>query len=144
MNRKDIMTQIKSDLEDNLTLANGYSVQPVVIKQGVYMWNDFKGNMPSLHFTLISDEAYEADESPSVFGGTGVRVMNLIFYGYATTDGADNSETIYEMASDIEIFLKSEHFTYADNTYLGKLETKEGGVNDFVTAFNLEVKITYT
>lgn len=142
MTRKNIMQQIKEDLEDNLTTAQGYSVQPVVIKQGIHMWSDFEGQMPSLHFTMTSDEPYE-DEYPSTYSSEGPRVISIIFYGYAENDGEENSETIYQMAEDIESFLLSSHFTHADNTLLSKLELKESGVNDSVMAFNLEVRIIY-
>jgi len=144
MNRKDIMIQIKSDLEDNLTTANSYAIQPVVVKQGVHMWNDFKGRMPSVHFTIINDEPYE-DEFPSTYSDNdSARVINIIFYGYATTSGAGDSETIYDMSTDIENFLLSEHFSYADNILLGKMEILEGGVSSPICAFNLETRIIYS
>jgi len=55
MKRKDIMTQLVEDLQNNLHPGNGYKTQPNKIYRGYYQWDDIS-QTPALAVTLVSDD----------------------------------------------------------------------------------------
>ena len=100
MNRKEIIEQLKTDLEDNLTAANGYIVQPTEVKRGVHSWNDFSV-YPVVCFSVTGDTPADENEH-----GEDIRVLKIIIYMYCQSDGDGNTEQINDMVEDIQDFLK--------------------------------------
>lgn len=130
-----VMDQIKEDIEDNFTVAKGYTHQPVEVKRGMYKYGDFP-TKPVICFTMFRDTPDEDDNE-------WVRWINVYFYAYADTDGAGGTDTIYELYNDFSEFLESSNFTYYKQIILGEAEIKEGGISDPINAFTLEARIAY-
>lgn len=140
MKRKDIMTQLIKDLEDNLHPGNGYETQPNKVFRGYYQWDDIQ-QTPAIAVTLIADDLVDnlMDESE------GLRRLTIQVYGYAKTDGAGDVSEIQDLLNDVESFLFStSHFTYASNRneILG-IQIYEGGLTDPANIFLLTFTILY-
>jgi hypothetical protein len=136
--RKDIIDQIENDLKDNLTVNNGYNIQPIEVRKGIHQWNDFP-HLPVICFTVTRDEPWEDNEH-----GESIRSFNMTIYMYADTDGNGNSDAINDMVYDIQNFLKnSSHFTYYNSCLVGAIEIREGGINQEKSGAWIEIQIVY-
>lgn len=133
-----ICDQIESDLRNNLTSENGYEHTPVEIKRGIHKWDDFIVK-PVVCFTLITDVPDEDN-----LDGFDARWIGFMFYIYSQTDGAGNTDQIFEMLEDLENFLQNEtDFTYSKQTLISDIEVKEGGSSDPINTAILAARIIY-
>ena len=140
-NRNDILNTIKTELTQHITLANGYSFTPAVVRRGIYAYNDLGGLIPNLCFTFIRETPYEDDTYPKTYDDTDIKAMSILFYGYANTDDAATSDKIYAMVNDLEVFLQSTNFTYYDKFTIDRIEIKEAGPNDPILSFIMETTL---
>jgi hypothetical protein len=134
--RLDIRQQILEDLS-KIKVSRGYKHQPAQIVAGFYKWTDFIVK-PAIGFSMAGDVPDEFSEA-----GQMIRWFKVFFYGYAQTDGAGNTNTIYEVLQDVEDFLSSTDFTYYNNTEIGDIDIREGGVSDPINFFLMETRIGY-
>jgi len=133
--RNDILNQIKEDLKKYITVENDYSFTPQSVNRGVYSYNDFQGKYPSICFTFTEEVPYEDDVYVKTYDDTDIKAMTIVFYGYARSDDAFNSEKIYDMVEDVETFIQSDSFTYYEDITINNLEVKEAGPSDRSLAF---------
>lgn len=136
--RRAILNQLKDDLKNNLTAANGYQNEPVEIIRGTPDPTKFI-EYPVIGF--MDDE----DNVDTEYQGTDKRIrnLNITFYGVeeVSYDDLDNFDKLIE---DVENFLMNEsHWTYKKTTTLGNLAKFHGGVNDNQAYFILEFEIKY-
>lgn len=134
-NRKDILTQLKIDLQDHLHSPD-YKSDPKEIVHGIVSF-DGVISRPVIAYFMPGDEVTE-----EYFENTRQRQMTVIIYGYADTS-LNNFDPIYDLAEDIEKFLYSEHWTYTDRTLLGTIVIDTGGIENEKSAFDMEVRIIY-
>ena len=138
MDRNTILKQIETDIKEELTVENGYSVQPVEIKRGVHTWEDYN-RFPSIGFTVTRDEPFDENEH-----GEDIRAMTVVFYMYAQTDGYGNTDTINNMVYDLQTFFKNtNHFTYSNNNLIGEIEIREGGLSQERNGAWIQVNLIY-
>jgi len=141
--RNTILYQIKDTIIDKLTKLNGYNFTPKKVERGIFSWNDMENNMPAILFTFISETPYESPKYQLTYDDTDTKNMKLMFYGYAKTDGYGKSDLIFQMAQDVMDFLKSDDFTLSDDIIINNVEIKEGGINDPINSFLMEVNVIY-
>jgi len=140
MKRKDVMTQLIQDFQDNLHPANGYKTQPNKIYRGYYQWDDVT-QTPALAVTLISDDLVDNLMDSS----EGLRKLTIQVYGYGKTDGFGDVSEIQDLLNDVEAFLFSTtHFTYSNNmNQIISIQIYEGGLTDPANIFLLTFTILY-
>jgi len=140
MKRKDIMTQLVEDLQNNLHPGNGYKTQPNKIYRGYYQWDDIS-QTPALAVTLVSDDLVDnlIDDSE------GLRKLTIQVYGYGKTDGYGDVTQIQDLLNDVESFLFSnEHFTYSNRmNEISGIQLYEGGRIDPANIFLLTFILLY-
>jgi hypothetical protein len=135
--RLDIINNIKSDFENNLTIENNYNVEPAQVIIGIPRPETIN-QYPTLCIYLINDVIVQ-----ETLDGSRERVANIIIIGYT-----NNVEDIYKLSEDVEKFLYSTDFTYGNNTMLSETgstfsiggSTEATGVN----MFDLQFEINYT
>ena len=136
--RLDVLDQILEDLKNNLTRANGYNHTPAEIKRGYYVWEDFLLK-PAIGFSMDTD--IPADDQ---LYGEDTRFISVFFYIYSQTDGAGNTDQIYEMLEDLENFFQSsDHFTYQEQILIEDAQLLEGGVSQPINTAILQTQILY-
>lgn len=135
--RRTILDQIKTDIEDKWQANRGYNYTPIAVKRGNHKWNDFDVK-PVICYSMFRDENDEDSEH-----GALVRWINLYIYGYADTDGNGNTDVIHDLAEDCENFLNSTDFTYTNNTLIGDTEIFEGGLSNPINSFLITIKVMY-
>lgn len=137
MTRKDVLNQLKTDLEESLTLANGYNTEPVEIIYGVTTFDDVIMK-PVVGFSKGLDiiEEEDCDDERE-------RILNITVYGYANISLNDN-DPIDDLVDSVEKFLYSDHWTYHDQTLLGNVTFFIGGEENDQALFILEIKVYYT
>lgn len=134
MNRLTILNQLEEDLKE-IKSTRGYNFTPVEVARGLHKWNDFPVK-PVIGFTHFRDEADEDADSGDI-----ARWLYFYGYGYTETDGNGNTDDIHNLAQDFEDFLNSTDNTYTEETMIGDIEIKEGGVSDPVNAFIITFRI---
>lgn len=139
--RNTILNKIKDELKTNIKVTNGYSFTPVVVRRGVYSYSDLKNKVPALCFTFIQEAPYEDGKYPTTYDDIDTKAMSLMFYGFANTNDGMSSDKIFEMVEDVENFLTSSNFTYNEDLKIDNIEVKEGGPNDLILTFLMEVRI---
>jgi len=135
--RRTIIEQIKKDVEDNVSSANGYNSDIVNVRIGVYDPSEFT-QLPSIGFLIIEDEIIDDMMDDSI-----LRKLNMICYMYADSDGYDSYLVLYNLFDDIEKFLYSTDWTFNSGTQLGRLIISYGGVETQVGMGVLNFQITY-
>ena len=135
--RKDIIEQLKTDTDNNVSVAEGYNTNIAEVRIGVYDPTEFI-TLPSIGYWVIEDEIIDDMMDDNV-----LRKLNMICYFYADSDGYDSYTTLYNLFEDIEKFLYSTDFTYSSGTQLGRLIISYGGVNEQVGMGVLNFQITY-
>ena len=135
--RLDIITQIENDLKDKIKVSRGYKTEPAEIKRGFNKWTDFIVK-PGIGFSMAGDEPDINSESGFI-----IRWFKVFFYGYAETDGAGNTDAIYNLLQDMEDFLMSSDFTYTGNVEILDIDIREGGASDQINFFLMETRIAY-
>lgn len=133
--RNDILKQLKTDLS-KISTSRDYNTDPTEVRRGSYINEDFS-IVPAISFRCYDDR------KKNLFGRTGIRWLHVYVYGYADTDGLENTDDIYELADDVEDFLYSTDWTYTDDTEVGDMIVIEGGIQDPHSTFQLEVRIKY-
>lgn len=134
--RNTILNQLKTDMQDYLKSAMGYSSDPRKIIRGVRIFEDVEAK-PAISFWCYNDEREEA------FSNTAYRFLHIYVYGFCDTDGyGDNVDDIHNLLGDVEYFLYND-FTYRDDTDVGDAIVYEGGVSDPCLEFRLEIRIRY-
>ena len=138
MIRKDILTQLKTDLKDKLNSTNDYNSDPMNVIEGKVNYSEIY-QFPTLSFYMFRDIV--TDEH---LGDSREREMSLIIYGYAETH-LNDFDNIHLLAQDVEEFLYNEdHWTYSDLTLLGDVEFDIINYDNEKSVFFLLVKIEYT
>jgi len=135
--RSEIVKQLRKDLSNHLSLANGYKTDIVEIKFGVVSFNQF-AQRPALGYWCYSDEIDEEQ-----YEEKRLRWCNFLIYGYTDDDFQSDYENIFNFADDVEKFLYSEDWTYHESTLLGNLVCKPGETDQGRAMFELEMKVGY-
>lgn len=136
--RYEFMELIKQEFEDNLTIENGFNVEPVQIVIGFPRPESIK-QYPTLCIYMISDPIFEENLDVNR-----ERIANILVVGYTST-----TEEIYKLSEDVEKFLYSTtYFTYGDQTQLDPAGPtfSIGGVTEAVglNMFDLQFVLNYT
>ena len=135
--RITIVNQLKEDLENNLNIASGYSVDLVEVKSGIYLWDDF-------HIKpAVSIWAYKDEIEEYLMGRAKIRLLYFYIYAYSKTDGVGGTGDIYDFCEDIENFLESTHFTYSDDVIIGDSVIYTGGSQDQASIGQIEIQVRY-
>lgn len=131
--RNIILNQLKTDMKNKISTANGYSTTPAEIRRGIHMFDDFSLK-PAISFWNYRDEKYEAT----------IRQLYIYVYMYTDTDGLGDVDSIYDLADDVETFLYSTDHTNTNGTEVGDITIYEGGTSDPACLAQLEITIKYS
>lgn len=140
-NRNTILNTIKEDIKVNLTVENGFTFTPMVVRRGVYAYNDLANILPSICFTFVRELPFEDDIYPKTYDDVDIKAMSILFYGYAKSNDAADSDKIYDMVNDLETFLQSSSFTYNETIDILSIEIKEAGPSDPILSFIIDTQI---
>lgn len=137
--RYELMEAIKDDFENNLTIENGFNVEPVQIIIGFPRPESIK-QYPTLCIYMVSDPIFE--ENCGIDARE--RIANILVIGYTNT-----TEEIYKLSEDVEKFLYSTtYFSYGGTTQLDPNGPtfSIGGVSESVglNMFDLQFVLNYT
>lgn len=135
--RNTILKQLKTDLEDTITAANGYEMDVAEVRRGIYTSEDIP-DKPALAFWCYGDNVLE-----HLMDRKQLRVLLVHLYGFTTTDGAGDVDQIHELAEAVDTFLFSSDWTYSSSTLVGDMVIYEGGTQDPESVFSLELEIKY-
>jgi len=135
--RKDIIIQFKTDLDEKFSIANGYNTDLVEVVLGIVSFDQF-AQRPALGYWMYLDEKDEEN-----YNTTRLRWLNFYLYGYTDGENMTNYEKIYDFADDLEDFIMSSDWTYTNNTLLGDLIVTVGGVEEGRAMFDLIMKVAY-
>jgi len=135
--RKDILNQLKQDLDDKLTVANGFESDLMQVVHGSPDMNDMMV-FPIVGFMVDSDEV------DTEYQGTNTRLRDLFITVYGIQEvSMEDTESYYDLMNDVENFFMSDYWTYKTTTTLGNMATFYGGVNDNKAYFILEIVVKY-
>jgi len=140
-NRNTILNTIQDELKKYITVANGFSCTPHTVRRGVYAFNDLQKRLPSVCFTFTQEVPFEDETYPMTYDDTDIKAMSIMFYGYAKANDASDSDKIYDMVNDLEVFLQSTDFSYNEDLKINSIEIKEAGPSDKVLSFIIDVSI---
>lgn len=135
--RKDIIIQFKTDLDEKFSIANGYNTDAVEVRLGIVSFDQF-AQRPALGYWMYLDEKDE-----ELYDTQRLRWLNFYIYGYTDDENMTNYERIYDFADDLEDFLYSSDWTYTDQTLLGDLIVTIGGVEEGRAMFDLIMRVAY-
>lgn len=135
--RNDILNQLKTDLKTKITVANGYKIDVVDVRRGIYLPEDIP-DRPAIAFWCYADNVQE-----HLMDRKQLRNLLVYVYGYTRMDGADGVDSIHELAEAVDIFLFSYDWSYGSSTLVGNMTIYEGGVQDPESIFELELEIKY-
>lgn len=137
--RNDILTTLKTDLETNITVANGYSANLVEVFRGIYNVDE-TSVLPAVSFWC-----YEDVITKQMLKSKRQRYLQILMRLYASNKGDGAIVNIHNLVDDVETFLyNTEHWTYSDDTLLGPTtQIWEGGIQDPNSLAALDFKILY-
>jgi len=135
--RQTILTQLAADLNNNFTVANGYT-KIYETRVGVYNPDEFP-SLPSIGVWINEDRAEEDLMDNSVF-----RRLEMVLYGHVDSDMMETYVTFYTLISDLEQFLYSTDSSYYKNTILGDVSIDYGGATEQTAMFVINFSILYS
>ena len=114
--RQTIFNQLKTDIINNISILNGYNADIVEVINGIVDFDYFTVR-PALGFHCWLDEI-DPDKNRGGNRKAGlIRWLHIYLYGYVDV-ALDNYDPVYDLADDIETFLHSTDWTYAEYTKL--------------------------
>lgn len=135
--RNDILNQLKEDLKNTITVANGYKMDVVDVRRGIFLPEDIP-DRPVIAFWCYGDNVIE-----HLMNRRQLRVLLVYVYFYERMDGAGGVDSIHELGDAVETFLFSDDWTYKSSTLVGDMTIYEGGVQDPESIGELELEIKY-
>lgn len=135
--RKTILNDLKDELEINLNQTSGYDTTVLEVKSGIYLFEDFQMR-PAISFWGYQDKVIEY-----LMGHNKIRKLYIYLYCFSDTDGITNTDNIYKLINDVEVFLASDQFTYSNEVTIDQTTIYPGGVQDQSSIGLIEFNINY-
>ena len=137
--RNDILETLKTDLKNNITVANGYSDALAQVYRGIYDVDE-TSVLPAVAFWC-----YEDGITKHMLNSKRQRYLLILMRLYASNKGSGAIVNIHNLVDDVETFLyNTSHWTYSDDTLLGPTtQIWEAGVQDPNSLAAFDFKILY-
>jgi len=136
--RKDIIQQLKQDMNEKISVTNGYKTDVADVRIGVVNPDKFP-TRPGIGLWSYEDNVVEQLLDTEI-----LRNNRFIVYGYIdVTEDYDDYDGIYDFAKDVEQFLYSTDNTYSDDTLITSTKTNYGGISTPVGYFIIFFDINY-
>lgn len=136
--RRTILVALKSGLE-SITTANGFQSTVAKVLRGIQPGEAFSGSMPGL--------AVWCEQGPreNFSQGHSERTLKLHVWGYVPVDAAEGDyDALDKLVADVEKCLMTVTYNpYWGDTEIGNTTYYEGGVEDPIGIFDMEVEISY-
>lgn len=135
--RNIILKQFKIDIENKVTVLNGYSMQPHNVFRGIYTPNNTH-ILPSLWYYTSNDlvHTHYLDINHQF------RILEVQINGYCDTEYND-FDNVHLFVDTMEQFLISKDWTYCLNTKIENIQIIEIGEVQGISEFQIDIEISY-